>query len=60
MLLRCLYVTFALVIGEAPTFTVIGWIYAGDGKQEQWAHGEDGSEPYWRVPQSELRSFDSE
>ncbi len=48
---------FALVIGSAPTFRVIGWIIAGDGKQEQWKHGKDTSEPYWRVPQSALRSF---
>lgn len=49
--------TFALVIGAAPVFTVVGWIHAGDGKKDQWAHGKDSGEPYWRVPQSELRRF---
>jgi hypothetical protein len=48
---------FALVIGAAPTFMVVGWIYARDGKQKQWAQGKDGDEPYWRVPQSDLRRF---
>lgn len=48
---------FALVIGTAPTFSVIGWIIARDGKQEQWKHGKNTSEPYWRVPQSALQRF---
>lgn len=48
---------FALVVGATPTFKVIGWIKCIDGKQPQWQHGTDTSEPYWRVPQDDLRKF---
>jgi hypothetical protein len=48
---------YALVTGEAPYFVVVGWMEAGEAKQEKWLHGQNTDEPYYRVPQQALTKF---
>jgi hypothetical protein len=50
---------FVLVIGNAPKFRVVGWIYGRDARQEKYLkdYGER-SAPAWFVPQSDLYDMD--
>lgn len=45
---------FVLVIGQAPNFEVVGWIYGDDAKKERWAHEHGGRELAYFVPREEL------
>jgi hypothetical protein len=47
---------FILVIGVSPRFLLAGWIYARDGKQQQYWRTDTGR-PAFFVPQGALRSF---
>lgn len=47
---------FVLVVGMIPTFRVVGFIQAGEAKQEKWVRAPHGKPPAWFVPQSALRA----
>jgi len=46
---------FVLVTGCAPRFTLRGWIYGRDGKDDRWWQDPAGGRPAYFVPQSVLR-----
>lgn len=43
---------FYLVVGTAPIFYIVGWMYGQDGKIDQYL--DETPPPYWKVPQSAL------
>ncbi len=47
---------FIKVFGAVPTFTLLGWMRAGDAKQPGWLHdrGNGGPPAFW-VPPTELQ-----
>lgn len=46
---------YILVINEEPYFTLYGWIFAKDGKKEEfWTDPTNNNRPAFFVPQSEL------
>lgn len=50
---------YVLVTGDAPTYTIVGWVWASDGKQEQyWRDWADGRFLYY-VPQDALEDLSS-
>jgi len=47
------------VLGELPTFNVVGWLRVGDGKRsEYWTDKGNGRPPAWFVPCSALRPLE--
>jgi hypothetical protein len=47
---------FLLVVGEPPTFRLVGWIWARDGKRDDyWEEGKSGQADAFFVPQQEGR-----
>lgn len=46
---------FILVTGLAPCFVLRGWIWARDGKRQEWWRDPAGGRPAFFVPQSVLR-----
>lgn len=46
---------FILVTGIAPTYSLRGWIYGRDAKQQEWWQDPAGGRPAYFVPQSALR-----
>lgn len=51
---------YILVISQAQTFTVVGWIWCHDGKQERfWKLKDENGLPAWWVPQSELQPMET-
>lgn len=48
------YEAFALVTGNHPTFSLRGWMYAGDSKLDRWRRDNFS----WFVPQKYLREID--
>lgn len=49
---------YVLVTGRCPEFQVHGWLYAGEGKQEQWLQTYGNRRPAWFVPQGALRPIE--
>jgi len=48
---------FVLVVGEIPSFSVVGWIKGSDAKQEKWKKCYGGRPPAFFVPRGQLRAF---
>ena len=48
---------FVLVKGLAPNYTIIGWMYGGLAKREEWAHDYGGRGKAYFVPTDELSDF---
>ena len=46
---------FVLVIGTHPHYRIVGWMRAGDGKQDEWKRDEFS----WFIPQSSLHEISS-
>jgi hypothetical protein len=46
---------FILVTGQAPKYTVRGWLTGAEAKQEKWISNPGGRGAAFFVPQSELR-----
>ena len=46
---------YILVTGSAPTFKVVGWIMAADGKRQEWWKNPSGKKASFWVPQAALR-----
>lgn len=47
---------YALVLGTAPRYTVVGWIYGREAKRAEWLHAYGGRPPAYFVPQGALHS----
>lgn len=47
---------FVLVVGAMPTYRIIGWLYARQGKRESYWRTDTGR-PAFFVPQGALRAF---
>ncbi len=45
---------FILVVGAAPTFTLVGWVLGFEGKRSEWWRDPAGGRPAFFVPQAEL------
>ncbi len=45
---------YVLVVGEAPTVRIAGWIMGYDAKQDEWIKNPHGHRTAWFVPQSAL------
>ncbi len=50
---------FMLVTGTFPHFQIQGWIYAGEGKQDQYWRTENVRTPAYFVPQGKLSPPDT-
>ncbi len=49
---------FILVTGRAPRMRIVGWIFAGDGKRDEWWKDPTRKgRPAWFVPQAALKDF---
>ena len=46
---------WVLVVGEFPTFHVIGWCFGREAKREEWLRSPNGRPPAYFVPQKSLR-----
>lgn len=44
---------YVLIDGVAPTMRLIGWLYAGEAKAQQWWIEDSG---YWQVPRAHLKN----
>ena len=50
-----------LVIREnTRTFRVVGWVAAGDAKQDEWLTNPNGTDAAWFLPQDQLLGFEVE
>jgi hypothetical protein len=47
---------YVLVIGNVPTFRLIGWMYGYQAKEPEW-RGTSGKTAVWYVPTIELRDL---
>ncbi len=45
---------FVLVVGKAPNFTIVGWIFGFEAKQKQFWQVTEQGDPAWFVPQAAL------
>lgn len=51
---------YILVISQAKTFIIVGWIWCDEGKQEKfWKTKDENGLPAWWVPQSELKPMET-
>lgn len=48
---------FVLVVGQAPEFTIAGWMPAADAKQEKWKQTHGNRPPAFFVPRAQLYEF---
>lgn len=48
---------FVLVIGNAPAFSIIGWIRAKNAKRDEWLQTHGNRPPAYFVPQSRLHDI---
>lgn len=49
---------YFLVCGEAPVFTVVGWLIGRDAKRDEWIKAPCNRPAAWFVPQAALRDLD--
>lgn len=45
---------FVLVVGEAPEFFIVGWLYGGEAKDDKYEYNPNNREPAYFVPQDKL------
>ena len=45
---------YFLVIGEPPTFQILGYMKGSDAKRDEWRRNPHGHRPAWFVPQEAL------
>jgi hypothetical protein len=50
---------FVLVLGQCPTYTVVGWILGLDAKRPQWRQTYGGRDAAYFVPQAHLHAMDT-
>ena len=50
---------YVLVIGQCPTFRIVGWIHSFDAKRPQYWRAPHGGPGAWFVPQRVLRTVQS-
>lgn len=50
---------FVLVVGEIPTYTIVGWLYGKECRKTEWLKTYNNREPAWFVPQQALRKFEA-
>jgi hypothetical protein len=46
-----------LVIGRAPRFWVVGWLWGHEARRDEWRKSYGGREMAWFVPKGELRDM---
>jgi hypothetical protein len=49
---------FILVIGFAPTYWLVGWLWGRDAKRQEWWRNPGTGRPAYFVPQAALNSID--
>lgn len=50
---------FVLVVGRAPRYRIVGWLYGREAKRPEWLAGHGGRPPAYFVPQAELHPFET-
>lgn len=48
---------YVLVVGQIPTFEVVGWMLGRDAKRPEWKRSPEGREEAFFVPQNKLKKF---
>lgn len=48
---------YVLVVGQIPSFEVVGWILGRDAKRSEWKRSPEGREEAFFVPQNQLKKF---
>jgi len=46
---------FVLATTDGSAVRLVGWLYGGEAKQDQWRDDPHGRRPCWMVPQDRLR-----
>lgn len=50
---------FVLVVGEAPSLRIAGYLFGHEAKKQEFLRNPHGHRPAWFVPQSSLREWRS-